>query len=234
MALRFRPRKPVGLWGRTSVITSGRCSLTRTLPRGWEKATGKRPDADLLEALYREFAPLQTEVVKHYCDVIPGVPAVVKQLRSRGIKIANTTGFDAGMMTDLKRLAAAGEYATDLWVTPDLVGKGRPAPWMIYYAAKELDVYPLSTFVKVGDTPIDVAEAPMPACGASRSCDRAMKSACRRRSWPICRRRSGTQSWPPRRAKLTTCGPHYVIDTVADLMPVIDDVSARIARGERP
>src|SRR5580658_6429057 len=71
----------------------------------WEKANGERPTTELLEILYKEFTPLQVEVLKRHCDVIPGVPAVVKELRARGIKIANTTGFDSGMMTDLIKLA---------------------------------------------------------------------------------------------------------------------------------
>jgi phosphonoacetaldehyde hydrolase len=36
------------------------------------------------------------------------------------------------------------------------------------------------------------------------------------------------------RARLSVLGPHYIIDSTADLIPVIDDVSARLARGERP
>jgi phosphonoacetaldehyde hydrolase len=29
-------------------------------------------------------------------------------------------------------------------------------------------------------------------------------------------------------------GAHYVVDSVADLLPVLDDIEARLARGERP
>jgi phosphonoacetaldehyde hydrolase len=36
------------------------------------------------------------------------------------------------------------------------------------------------------------------------------------------------------RQRLEAAGPHYVIDAVADLMPVIDEISSRIDRGERP
>ena len=125
----------------------------------WEKAHGRKPTRELMDGLYEEFAPLQKEVIKRHCDVIPGVPEVVKELRARGIKIANTTGFDTGMMADLIKLAARGGYAPDLWVCPDEVGKGRPAPWMAFHAARKLDLYPMSTFVKVGDTLADVAEA---------------------------------------------------------------------------
>jgi phosphonoacetaldehyde hydrolase len=29
-------------------------------------------------------------------------------------------------------------------------------------------------------------------------------------------------------------GAHYVVDSIADIMPCIDDIEARLARGERP
>ena len=200
----------------------------------WGKANGKKPAPELMDSLYEEFTPLQMEVLKRHCDVIPGVPAVVKELRTRGIKIANTTGFDSWMMTDLIKLAARGGYEPDLWVCPDQVGKGRPAPWMIMHAARKLEVYPLRTFVKVGDTTADVAEGH--AAGVwivsvihsgnevGHSQDELAKMADDVRK----------AKFAAARAKLAECGPHYIINTTADLIPVIDDISARIVRGERP
>jgi phosphonoacetaldehyde hydrolase len=200
----------------------------------WERAAGKRPDAALLDALYQEFTPLQTEIIKGFCDVIPGAPQVAKELRARGIKIANTTGFDGGMMTDLKRLAADGGYEPDLWVTPDLVGKGRPAPWMIYYAAKELDVYPLSTFVKVGDTPVDVAEAKNAGVWSVSVIRSSNEVGLSQDELAALSPADRDAKLATAREKLSACGPHYIIDTVADLIPIIDQISTRIARGDRP
>ena len=105
-----------------------------------------------------ELAPLQAGVLKGYCDLVPGVPELVAELRRWQIKIASTTGFESSMIADLITSATRDGYSPDVWVCPDRVGKGRPAPWMIYYAAREMEVYPLRTFVKVGDTPADVAE----------------------------------------------------------------------------
>ena len=34
--------------------------------------------------------------------------------------------------------------------------------------------------------------------------------------------------------RMARCGSHYVVDTIADVMPCIDDIQARIHRGERP
>jgi phosphonoacetaldehyde hydrolase len=34
--------------------------------------------------------------------------------------------------------------------------------------------------------------------------------------------------------KLLRCGAHFVIDSVAGLLPVIDEIEGRLTRGERP
>jgi phosphonoacetaldehyde hydrolase len=200
----------------------------------WEACHKTKPTRALLEQLYAEFTPLQREVLKGYSDVIPGAPQVVAELRNRGIKIANTTGFDRAMMVELIRLAAQGGYSPDLWVCPDDVGKGRPAPWMAFHAARQLDVYPMSTFVKVGDTAADVAEGH--AAGAwvvsvIRSGNEVGLSEAELAAMPAPEREARLSA---ARAKLAACGPHYIIDTVAALIPVIDEISARIVRGERP
>jgi phosphonoacetaldehyde hydrolase len=124
----------------------------------WIKAHGQQPTRELLDELYVELPAMMKQVLERHCDVIPGVPAVTQALRDRGIRIASTTGFDADMMENLKKQAVDGGYSPELWVTPDLVGQGRPYPWMAFYAARQLGIYPMSSFVKVGDTVIDVAE----------------------------------------------------------------------------
>jgi phosphonoacetaldehyde hydrolase len=200
----------------------------------WEAVHKTKPTRELLEQLYAKFAPLQREVLKQHCDVIPGVPEVVTELRQRGIKIANTTGFDRSMILDLVPLAAHGGYSPDLWVCPDQVGKGRPAPWMAVYAARELDVYPMSTFVKVGDTCADVAEghaAGMWVVSVIRSGNEVGFSEAELAAMPAVER---TARISAARARLAACRPHYLIDTAAELMPVIDAISERITRGERP
>jgi phosphonoacetaldehyde hydrolase len=31
-----------------------------------------------------------------------------------------------------------------------------------------------------------------------------------------------------------TCGAHYVVDTIADLIPCLDDIERRLKQGEQP
>ena len=200
----------------------------------WEAANGTRPDAPLLDRLCAEFAPLLTQLLPQYSELIAGVPETIAELRRRQIKIGSTTGFESGMIREVIPQAERAGFTPEVWVCPDHVGKGRPAPWMMFHAARQMEVYPLHTFVKVGDTPADIAEGH--AAGA----------------WVVSVVLSGNEVGhseteldrmdPAERerkilsahAKLSAGRPHYLIDTVADLMPVIAEISGRIAHGERP
>jgi phosphonoacetaldehyde hydrolase len=200
----------------------------------WTKAKGTQPTREALDQLYDEFPAVMKEALKRHSDVIPGVARITQELRSRGIPIANTTGFDAEMMDDLKVQAAQGGYSPDVWVTPDLVGQGRPYPWMAFYAARQLGVYPMSSFVKVGDTLIDVEEglnAGMWTVSVVRTGNEVGLSEEQLGKLSSLQRDSLIAA---ARQRLEAAGPHYVIDAVADLMPLIDEISARIDCGERP
>lgn len=205
-----------------------------SISQRWKQANANLPDADALERLYQEFTQVQIEVLGQHCDLIPGVPRIMDQLRSRGIKIANTTGFDFGMLKDLVPAAQAHGYQPDVWVTPDLVGKGRPAPWMIFHAAKAMNVYPIYSIVKVGDTPADVQEARNAGVWAVSVVQSGNEVGLSQAQLQALSEEQRATRIAAARSRLAASGPHYLIDTVADLLPVIDQISARIVRGERP
>jgi phosphonoacetaldehyde hydrolase len=124
----------------------------------WQQLHGHAPAEDDVESLYREFIPLQTEVIARHADVIPGVAETVSWLRRQGIAIGSTTGYTREMMAPLLPLAAAAGFAPEATVCADEVPAGRPAPWMAITAAMRLGVYPMEACVKVGDTLVDIAE----------------------------------------------------------------------------
>ncbi len=224
-------RRPMGTHKRDHI----RAMLNDTeIGARWQRAQREQPTAKVLDRLYVEFAPLQVEVLKRHSDVIPGVAEAVQALRQRGVKLASTTGFDTTMMDGLMAEARRGGFTPDVYVCPDMVGKGRPAPWMAFYAAQKLDVYPMKTIIKVGDTPADVAEARaagMWAVSVVRSGNEVGLSQDELAALPLTERDALIAA---ARARLAACGPDYLIDSVADLMPVVDEVTARLARGERP
>lgn len=200
----------------------------------WQLAHGALPDRAALDRMYAGFGPLQTEVLKKHLDLLPGVAEVTAALRARGVRIASTTGFETSMMTDVKAAAKAQGYEPECWVCPDLTGGGRPAPWMIYYAARQLGVFPLRTFVKVGDTPADIGEALNAGTWAVSVVKTGNEIGLSRAQWAALSESERQARFEAAKAKFLSLGAHYVIDSVADLLPVIDEISGRIERGERP
>jgi len=200
----------------------------------WRQVHGARPDRSTLETLYPEFGPIQREVLRRHLDLLPGVADVTAALRARGIRIGSTTGFETNMMADLKAAAASQGYEPDCWVCPDEVGGGRPAPWMIFHAARQLGVYPLGTFVKVGDTPIDIAEAQSAGTWAVSVVRTGNEIGLSREQWEALDESDRARLFRAAEEKFLALGAHYVVDSVADLLPVVDSISARIEQGDRP
>jgi phosphonoacetaldehyde hydrolase len=122
----------------------------------WQQRYGRKPqDADV-EALYRDFLPLQKEILAHSSDVLPGVPQAVAELRGMGLKIGSTTGYTRELMSVVSPVAARDGYAPDVVVCSDDVAAGRPAPWMNFRAAELLGTFPMSTILIVDDTPAGI------------------------------------------------------------------------------
>ena len=166
--------------------------------------------------------------------VIAGVPEAVQRLRNRGLKIGSTTGYTRPMLDILLPHAARQGYAPDCALCPDDVGAGRPLPWMIYENAVRMKVHPLEAIVKIGDTISDIEEgqnARTWAVGVTRTGNmiglteeqfQALAKADR-----ITRLRDASRI-------LHEAGAHYVVATLADIDPILDQIEARLGAGERP
>lgn len=126
--------------------------------RQWEVVKGKTWTEDDVQELYEKFEAELFNVVAEYSTPIPGVVETVKKLRDMGLKIGSTTGYNAQMMERVLPKATECGYVADCVVTPDITGKGRPTPFMLFEAMRQLNVYPVSQVVKVGDTVVDMQE----------------------------------------------------------------------------
>jgi phosphonoacetaldehyde hydrolase len=185
-----------------------------------------------VEALYEAFIPRQLEVLAEHAEVIEGVPEAIDRMRSRGLKIGSTTGYNRAMLDDLMRRARVQGYSPDCAVCPEDVGGGRPMPWMCYQAAMLLRVYPLWTIVKIGDTESDIAEgrnAGMWTIAIARTGNEVGVSRAEWDAMPAERRAVLLASaW----GRLSAAD--YVVASVAEADPALDAIEERLARGERP
>jgi phosphonoacetaldehyde hydrolase len=224
-------RRPMGLHKRDHV----RALLSDpAISARWAAVHGAPPGEPVLEELYAGFGEIQIRAIRRHLDVIPGATEVCAMLRARGIRIGSTTGFESSMLADIIPAAAAQGYAPDCWMTPDRCGGGRPAPWMMFEAARALGVYPLSRIVKVGDTPADIEEARNAGAWAVTVAVSGNAVGLSREEWIALPAAAQFERLEAARSSFLARGAHAVIDTIAGLEPALEAIELRIARGEKP
>lgn len=124
----------------------------------WKKHYNRDWNEQDVEELYNKFEEVLYEVVADYSTAIDGVVETVAELRTNGIKIGSTTGYNDEMMKRVIPAAEKSGYKPDCIITPDVTGIGRPSPFMLYECMRQMNVYPTSAVVKVGDTIADIKE----------------------------------------------------------------------------
>jgi phosphonoacetaldehyde hydrolase len=210
--------------------------LLRTPPvaEAWRKLTGRESTESDVEELFLEFQPIQLARLDADSDVIPGVAESVGRLRRRGLKIGSTTGYTRPMLEVLLKKAARQGYRPDCPLVPDDVGGGRPLPWMCYEIAVQMKVYPLESFVKIGDTVADVEEglnAGMWTVGVVQTGNMVGLTQAEFEALPAPERERRLSAG---RERLMAAGAHHVMNGVFDFDSVLDEIDARLERGERP
>jgi phosphonoacetaldehyde hydrolase len=200
----------------------------------WYEVHGRQPNETDLETMYDTFVPLQLEALPQYADLIPGTLEAVADFRRRGLKVGTNTGYNRAMVDILLAEAGLRGFEPDSTVCASDVPAGRPAPWMSLLNAMELGVYPMEAIVKIDDTIPGIAEglnAGMWAIGLAKTGNE------------IGLNEAEIESLAPEavQAKLARAyqrmfqaGAHYVVDGIWDVPKVLDDLNARLARGEKP
>lgn len=200
----------------------------------WREATGRDVTEDDVLAMFAAFVPLQIEAMTRYATLIPGTVEAVDEMKRRGYRIGSTTGFMRAAAEIALREAARQGYVPDSTVCADEVPAGRPAPWMVLRNLENLGVYPPCSAVKIGDTKIDIDEGINAGCwtiGLSAAGNYVALSREDFEALPYEKRRELVLKSDD---LLRRQGAHYVVETIADVIPVLDDIEARLARGERP
>jgi phosphonoacetaldehyde hydrolase len=199
----------------------------------WQARTGHLPTPSDVEDLYRQFIPLQLSCLAEHSRLIPGVLKSVDRFRKRGLKIGSTTGYSRAMLDLLLEHSARAGFQPDCSLSPEDVGSGRPEPFMLYENAVRLRVYPLTSIAKVGDTPADIQEglnAGAWSIGVAGTGNGIGLTYDEFQDLPAGERDARVKR---ARRELEQAGAHYVVDTLADLDPVLDDIETRPAPEHR-
>ncbi len=224
-------RAPMGMpkWQHIQAITRMGPVVAR-----WQAVHGSLPTDHDVDILYKRFLPLQVETVGEHSDVIAGVVEAVAALRARGLAVASTTGYPREVMDVVVRVAKEQGYEADVTVCAGDTPAGRPGPFMALQALIKLSISPVEAVVKIGDTVVDIEEGlngGMWSVGiavtgnevgltaaeyAAESADEQLRLA-----------NVATE-------QLLAAGAHYVVDSLADVLPVIGKIEERLAKGEKP
>jgi phosphonoacetaldehyde hydrolase len=224
-------REPMGAHKRVHIEKITRLDAVRSR---WQETHGRLPSDDDVQAMFEAFVPLQLECLGAYSELIPGALETVAALRRRGIRIGSTTGYTTEMTAINLRDAERQGYKPDSTVSASEMPAGRPYPFMCLQNAINLQVDCVAACVKVDDTIPGVEEglnAGMWSIGLAVSGNEVGLSLADWQALP-----ADEQQAKRERAyrRMLQSGAHYVVDTIADLMPCIEDIEARLRRGERP
>jgi phosphonoacetaldehyde hydrolase len=200
----------------------------------WHKLKGRGANEDDVETIFTDFIGLQMEILDEHSHLIAGVAPLAQRLRERGLKLGSTTGYTRPMLDLLLARAEEQGYKPDLSLCPDDVGAGRPYPWMCLRLALSFRLSSTAAAVKIGDTVSDIQEGlnagmwtvGVTATGNEIGLTKSQFAALSAEERDCRLDQAGS--------KLKTAGAHYVIESVAHLEPVLEQIDRRLREGERP
>lgn len=224
-------RGPMGMAKRPHI------AALMALPRvakAWADSHGRLPGEQDIDAVYAVFVPKNIAVAASHAELIPGVTETARAIRAQGLKIGSTTGYTREIMGEITPAAERQGFAPDSLVCTGDTPDGRPSPFMLYRCFLDLGIWPAWHAVKVDDTEVGIAEGLNGGCwtvGVAVSGNVFGLSLADTRALPaeaFAARRNAAYN------RLKAAGAHYIIDSAADLLPILFEIEGRLARGERP
>ena len=205
-----------------------------TVAAAWMAAFGQPCGSEDIDRLYAEFLPLQKEILARHSDVIPGVAAAVAECRKMGLKIGSSTGYTRDLMTVVSRVARDQGYVPDCVLGADDAAQGRPAPYLLFGAAERLGVYPMWMTVAVDDTPVGIRAGRNAGCwtvGVTRTGNGVGRTLAEIDAASP----DDVRAWCDEAGRtLRAAGAHFLIESVADLVPVLRDIEDRLRDRQTP
>jgi phosphonoacetaldehyde hydrolase len=209
------------------------CALPR-IAAAWRDLYGESPDEATIDRLYQEFVPLQVAAIRASAQLIPRCREVVATLRGRGIRIGANTGYSRAMLEALAEAAADQGYRPDSSVCATEVPRGRPFPHMSLKNAIELEVETVHACVKVDDTVPGIEEGLNAGMWTIAVAVSGNEVGLALDDWEALTPAEQQRRRVAAYTRLRASGAHYIMDTIADLLPYLERIERRLARGERP
>lgn len=200
----------------------------------WIKNYGRPLEDKDIHDLFTMFEPALEKSLLNHAKLIPGVADAVNILKAKQIKIGSTTGYSRSQMSIIIPEAKKQGFCPDSIVCSSDVPEGRPSPWMLFEAAKQLKAYPPSTWVKVDDTLVGIQEGKNAGAwtiGVTKTGNLVGLSENELKEIP-------SEELKKRISKAENIfqsnGVDFVIETVAEITYVLAEIEQRIKTGIKP
>ncbi|MEZ6129258.1 MAG: phosphonoacetaldehyde hydrolase [Planctomycetaceae bacterium] len=224
-------REPMGMAKRAHIA---RIAAMPSVAEAWKMTHGSAcRDADI-DAMYADFLPLQKQTLSDHSTMIDGAVDIANWCRQRGLRIGSSTGYTRELMEVVTAAAAGQGYVADCVLCSEDAPEGRPAPWLLFEAAKRLNVYPMWHIVKVDDTPVGIQAGCNAGCwtvGVTRTGNGVGLSVSDLAALPAT---DIADRCAKAEASLHGAGAHFIVESVADLGPVLEQIDQQLTDGQRP
>lgn len=217
--------KPMGMEKRDHI----RALLsTESATDQWQREYGRDWNENDINDMYESFEARLAEVVADFSEPIDGIVETVKQLRESGVIIGSTTGYTGEMMKNVIPRAKALGYEADYVVTPEIVGGGRPAPFMIYENMRNFKIYPPESVIKVGDTVMDILEGKNAGVWSVGVLDGSSEVALSKEEMAILSEEELNRHRRAAIDKYTAAGADYIINSIKELPELIKKINEKM------
>ena len=201
----------------------------------WKQVHGKACTEEAVQDMFeKDFVPLQVGCIGDYCELIPGTIETVNGLKSRGKIIGSTSGYFTEAMEINFREAKKQGYVPDVNACASDVPAGRPEPWMVISNMQQARVFPPEAVVKIDDTKPGIAEglnAGVWTIGLAKTGNEVGLNA---QELAALSAEEVHRKVDRATDGLAKSGAHYVVESIADVPPIIEDIEKRLSMGERP
>jgi phosphonoacetaldehyde hydrolase len=198
-----------------------------------ERILGSNSSEADVGRIYGTFSARLVEILPMHADPIPGLVDVISRLRDVGIKIGSNSGYFRSMLDPLSRAARERGFEPDCIVSASDVAAGRPAPDLSFKCLELLGLPADCVAVKVDDTGAGIEEGKNAGLWTVAVAVSGNEVGLSLEEWSALEpeRRESLRDRACERLK--AFHPDYIIDTVADLDDIIEDIEMRIDSGER-
>ncbi|XP_065909759.1 phosphonoacetaldehyde hydrolase-like [Dysidea avara] len=225
-------RGPMGIHKRVHIQ---RITEMDSVRERWYQKHARFPNDSDVSRMYDKFVPIQLACLRDYSTMITGAVETIHKLREDyDLKIGSTTGFVRSMVDILLEESTKAGYNPDITIAADEVPQARPYPYMMWLNAIKLEVSPIEAIVKVDDTVDGVREGLHAGCWTVGVAKTGNYMALNEDAINALNVEDYEKKLSKAYSILSDSGAHYVVDSVADLPPVIADINQRLSRGEKP